>query len=142
MYARLCQKREKWPSQCRPRPFLQPVKAAAMHTAPLVETCPPPPNPPFLLAQNLSPIRIAPTNTYTMRPKLYDTIMGFFEHIHQVRGTISKKNTDSLTRGINYYLNHLLVWSYTLPAVCEKIVKVVVKGPLNIFSCRAPHCQI
>ena len=37
---------------------------AAMHTAPRVETRPPPPNPPFLLAQNLSPIQIAPTDTY------------------------------------------------------------------------------
>ena len=38
--------------------FLQPAKAAAMCTAPHAETHPPPPIPPFLLAQNLS----APTD--------------------------------------------------------------------------------
>ena len=58
--------------------FLQPAKGAAMCTAPRAETHPPPPNPPFLLVQNLSPIQIAPTDTYTMRPKLYDAIKGFF----------------------------------------------------------------
>ena len=43
--------------------FLQPAKGAATCTAPRAETHPPPPNPPFLLAQNLSPIQIA-TDTY------------------------------------------------------------------------------
>ena len=42
--------------------FLQPAKAAAMYTAPRAATRPPPPIPPFLLAQNLSSKRIAPTN--------------------------------------------------------------------------------
>ena len=50
--------------------FLQPAKAVAMCTAPRAETRPPPPNPPFLLAQNLSSKRIAPT--VNMRPKLHD----------------------------------------------------------------------
>ena len=50
--------------------FLQPAKAAAMCTAPRIETCPPPPIPPFLLAQNLSSKRIVPTDN--MRPKFHD----------------------------------------------------------------------
>ena len=50
--------------------FLQPAKAAAMCTAPRAETHPPPPIPPFLLVQNLSSKRIAPTDN--MRPKLHD----------------------------------------------------------------------
>ena len=41
-----------------------------MCTAPHAETHPPPPIPPFLLAQNLSSKRIAPTDN--MRPKLHD----------------------------------------------------------------------
>ena len=52
--------------------FLQPAKAAAMCTAPWAETCPPPPILPFLLAQNLSSKRIAPTDN--MRPKSDDAI--------------------------------------------------------------------
>ena len=52
------------------RAFLQPAKAAAMCTAPGTETRPPPPIPPFLLAQNLSSKRIAPTDN--MRPKFHD----------------------------------------------------------------------
>ena len=50
--------------------FLQPTKAAAMCTAPCAETRPPPPIPPFLLVQNLSSKRIAPTDN--MRAKLHD----------------------------------------------------------------------
>ena len=50
--------------------FLQPAKATAMCTAPHAETRPPPPIPPFLLAQNLSSKRIAPTDN--MQPKLHD----------------------------------------------------------------------
>ena len=50
--------------------FLQPAKAAAMYTALRAETHPPPPTPPFFLAQNLSSKRIAPTDN--MRPKLHD----------------------------------------------------------------------
>ena len=51
--------------------FLQPAKGAAMCTAPHAETCPPTPIPPFVLAQNLSSKRIAPTDN--MRPKSDDT---------------------------------------------------------------------
>ena len=47
--------------------FLQPAKAATMCMAPRAETRPPPP---FLLAQNLSSKRIAPTDN--MRPKFHD----------------------------------------------------------------------
>ena len=50
--------------------FLQPAKAAAMCTASHVETRPPPPIPPFLLAQNLPSKRIAPTDN--MQPKLHE----------------------------------------------------------------------
>ena len=50
--------------------FLQPAKAAAMCMAPRAETRPPLPIPPFLLAQNLSSKRIAPTDN--MWPKLHD----------------------------------------------------------------------
>ena len=50
--------------------FLQPAKAATMCTAPRAETRPPPPIPPFLLAQNLSSKRIVPTDN--MWPKLHD----------------------------------------------------------------------
>ena len=50
--------------------FLQPVKTAAMFTASRAETHLLPPIPPFLLAQNLSLKRIAPTDN--MRPKLHD----------------------------------------------------------------------
>ena len=50
--------------------FLQPAKAAAMCTAFHAETRPPPPIPPFLLAQNLSSKRITPTDN--MWPKLHD----------------------------------------------------------------------
>ena len=42
--------------------FLQPAKAAAMCMALCAETRPPPPIPPFLVAQNLSSKRIAPTD--------------------------------------------------------------------------------
>ena len=42
--------------------FLQPAKATAMCTAPHAETRPPPPIPPFLLAQNLSSKQIVPTD--------------------------------------------------------------------------------
>ena len=50
--------------------FLQPAKAAAMCMAPHAETCPLPPIPPFLLAQNLSSKRIVPSDN--MQPKLHD----------------------------------------------------------------------
>ena len=50
--------------------FLYPAKAAAMCTALCAETRPPPPIPPFLLAQNLSSKQIAPTDN--VRPKLHD----------------------------------------------------------------------
>ena len=50
--------------------FLQLAKAAAMCTALQGEPTPPPPFPPFLLAQNLSSKRIAPTDN--VRPKLHD----------------------------------------------------------------------
>ena len=50
--------------------FLQPAKAADMCTAPCAETRPPPPILPFLLAQNLSSKRNAPTDN--MRPKFHD----------------------------------------------------------------------
>ena len=50
--------------------FLQPAKAAAMCMAPRAETRPPPPIPPFLLAQDLSSKRIAPTDN--VQPKLHD----------------------------------------------------------------------
>ena len=43
-----------------------------MWTAPRAESRPPPPIPPFLLAQNLSSKRIVPTDN--MRPKSDDTI--------------------------------------------------------------------
>ena len=42
--------------------FLQQPKAAAMFIAPRAETQPPPPTPPFLLAQNLSLKWIVPTD--------------------------------------------------------------------------------
>ena len=66
--------------------FLQPAKAAAMCMAPRAETRPPPPIPPFLLAQNLSSKRIAPTDN--MRPKLHDE----YTH-HQWLKDIWCKNT-------------------------------------------------
>ena len=47
--------------------FLLSAKAAVMCTAPRAETRPPPPIPPFLLAQNLFSKRIMPTDK--MRPK-------------------------------------------------------------------------
>ena len=50
--------------------FVQPIKAAAMCTALHAETRPPPYIVPFLLAQNLSSKRIAPTDY--MRPKSDD----------------------------------------------------------------------
>ena len=50
--------------------FLQPAKAAAMCMALSTETRPPPPIPPFLLAQKLSSTWIAPTDN--LRPKLHD----------------------------------------------------------------------
>ena len=50
--------------------FRQPAKAAAMCTALRAETRPPPPIPPFLLAQNLSSKWIAPTDN--VWPKLHD----------------------------------------------------------------------
>ena len=52
--------------------FLQPATAAAMCTVPCAETCPPLPIPPFLLVQNLSSKRIAPTDK--MRLKSDDAI--------------------------------------------------------------------
>ena len=52
--------------------FLQLAKAAAMCTAPHAETRPPPPIPPFLLAQNPSSKWIAPTDN--MRAKSDDAI--------------------------------------------------------------------
>ena len=90
IYARLCQKGEKWPSQCRPRLFYsQPrqlpcarqlaVNDQGFSTASQGSchahgssrwTHPPPPIPPFLLVQNLSSKQIAPTDN--MRPKLHD----------------------------------------------------------------------
>ena len=44
------------------RAFLQPTATATMHCHPLGDTHPPPLVPPFLLAQNLSSKRIAPTD--------------------------------------------------------------------------------
>ena len=52
------------------RAFLQPAATAAMHCHPEGCTHPPPPVPPFLLAQNLPSKRIAPTDN--MRPKSDD----------------------------------------------------------------------
>ena len=52
--------------------FLQAAATAAMHCQPERCTHPPPPVPPFLLAQNLSSKRIAPTDN--MRPKSDDAI--------------------------------------------------------------------
>ena len=52
--------------------FLQRAKAAAMCMAPRAEIRPPPPILPFLLAQNLSSKRIAPTDN--MQPKSDDAI--------------------------------------------------------------------
>ena len=49
--------------------FLQLAKAAAMCTALCAETHPPPPISPFLVAQNLSSKRIAPTDN--VWPKLH-----------------------------------------------------------------------
>ena len=46
------------------------LKAAAMCMAPHAEIRPPPPIPPFLLAQNLSSKRMAPTDN--MQPKFHD----------------------------------------------------------------------
>ena len=50
--------------------FLQAAKAAAMCTVLRAETRPPTPVPAFLLAQNLSSKRIAPTDN--VQPKLHD----------------------------------------------------------------------
>ena len=47
-----------------------PAKAAAVCTAPHAETRPPPPISPFLLAQNLSSKRIAPSDN--MQPKFHE----------------------------------------------------------------------
>ena len=69
IYAHLCQKGE-MPNPVPTRAFLQPAKAAAVCTAHCAETRPPPPIPPFLLAQNLSSKWIAPADN--MQPKLYD----------------------------------------------------------------------
>ena len=50
--------------------FLQLAKTAAICTACHDYASPPPPVPPFLLAQNLSSKQIAPTDN--MQPKLHD----------------------------------------------------------------------
>ena len=50
--------------------FLQPAKAVVMCKAPRAEIRPPPPIPPFLLAQNLFSKRNAPTDN--MQPKFHD----------------------------------------------------------------------
>ena len=52
------------------KPFLQPAKAAAMCTVSRAEIHPSPPIKPFLLAQNLSSKRVAPTDN--MQPKFQD----------------------------------------------------------------------
>ena len=52
--------------------FLQAAGTAAMHCQPEQCTHPPPPVPPFLVAQNLSSKQIAPTDN--MRPKFDDAI--------------------------------------------------------------------
>ena len=52
------------------RAFLQPAATATMHCHPPGDTHPPPLVPPFLLAQNLSSKRIAPTDN--MRPNFDD----------------------------------------------------------------------
>ena len=52
--------------------IVQPAKAAAMCMATSAETRPTPPIPPFLLVQNLSSKRIAPTDN--MRPKSDDAM--------------------------------------------------------------------
>ena len=50
--------------------FLQPAQTATMCTGSHDYACPPPPIPPFLLAQNLSSKWIGPTDN--MQPKLHD----------------------------------------------------------------------
>ena len=70
-YARLCKKADKWPTQHWPcKGFLQAATTAAMHCQPEKCTHPPPPVPPFLLAQNLSSKRIAPTDNMQSKSQL------------------------------------------------------------------------
>ena len=58
---------DKWPDPALTKAFLQAAATAAMHCQAERWTHPPPPVPTFLLAQNLSSKRIAPTDN--MRPK-------------------------------------------------------------------------
>ena len=80
----ICVKRREMLNPMLTKAFLQPAKAAAMRTASRAETHPPPPIPPFLLAQNLSSKWIMPTDN--MRPKLCD--------IRQLKG---QHNTTCMT---------------------------------------------
>ena len=69
----LCQfvsKRREMAKPVLTKAFLQPANAAAMCTALCAETHPPPPIPPFLLAQNLPSKWIVPTDN--VRPNLHD----------------------------------------------------------------------
>ena len=63
-------KRTEIPKSVLTKALLKLAKAAAVCRAPRAETRPHPPIPPFLLTQNLSSKRIAPTDN--MRPKLHD----------------------------------------------------------------------
>ena len=67
IYTRLCQKGEKWPSQCQPRLFYsQPRQLPSARHSVLKPAC----IPPILLVENLSSKWIAPTDN--MQPKLHD----------------------------------------------------------------------
>ena len=85
--------------------FLQPAKAAAMCTALCAETCPPPPIPPFLLAQNLSSKRIAPTDN--MRSKLHDE----YTHYQWLKHSkFSCHNYRTTARPTKNPLTQLILW--------------------------------
>ena len=65
--------------------FLQLSPEAALLPGPRVEICPPPPVPPFLLAQNLSPKDIAGSDITSL--KLYDVYMRLSRIIGYSRGS-------------------------------------------------------
>ena len=71
----LCQQNEKWSSQCRPT-FLQPAKAAAMCTAPLTETHPPPSVPPFLLGKTYLQNGLHQLTTYGQSQTMPNGVIG------------------------------------------------------------------
>ena len=69
------QKRREMAHPVLTKGFLQLSPEAAMLPGPSVEACPPPPVPPFLLAQNLSSKDIAGSDIPSITRKLYDTHM-------------------------------------------------------------------